>query len=231
MNIGNNDFSTAYPVIIFNLTNKKLSIPKEEYNYDILILDTDNQLKLHHITKIAIILSDLETNTQLEKVSRLISYLKENEIVPIVFSENNIPAIIRNTTLVINNASIDDLKLFLKVLDLLVFKICLVCIDFNDVIEFLKSSTGEMILYKKENIPLKKSLKQIEKDLGQNNFEKSIILMEIGYNQPFQEADEIISDIYNKLNSESFLYQVCLDKNLKENQINLYLVLINEQER
>ncbi len=49
----------------------------------------------------------------------------------------------------------------------------------------------------------------------------------MGYHQTFQEAEELISGIYSKLNLKGFLYQVCLDENFKENQINLYLTLIS----
>ncbi len=57
MNKENNSYMAAknkfndYPIIIFNLASREIFISKEEYNYDILILNTTNLPELHHAKK------------------------------------------------------------------------------------------------------------------------------------------------------------------------------------
>jgi len=57
-------------------------------------LNTNDLSKLHHTTKIAVIISDLEIDTQIKRVFNLTNKLKKNNIISII-SENNVPKIIK----------------------------------------------------------------------------------------------------------------------------------------
>ncbi len=212
---------THYPIAIFNLDNKDYSIQTDKYRYNILVLNPEDKINLPKNTKIwiGIIVSDFKEKRQIEKALNIISILKQNNIKHLVFAKNEAPTKIKEISYIAENISDEKLTLFLKFMDLLVFKPCLVGIDYNDVVNLFSKNNGKLEYCKFQNI----DLEQLNRYLPNHKNKKLFLVVEVGIDKSFFEAENIITNIINFLKPKHTIFQICLNK-----KINLYILHMND---
>jgi len=223
-----NEEYTFYPIAIFILDKKNYKFQKSQFNYDFLIFHPEDKTNLPQKTKIGIgiIISDFKGEEQTEKALNIISTLKQNNIKSLVFSQNKVPTAVEETSYIAEGISKTDIELFLKILDCLVFKPCLVGVDYNDVINIFSKNKGNLSIY--EILNLNTDLKQLKEYLPNSKPKKSFIIIELGLDLSYIEAEDLITKIIDFLQPKQILFQVCLNENLSHEKINLYTVLIDD---
>ncbi|WP_293444858.1 hypothetical protein [Persephonella sp.] len=186
-------------------------------------------LKIFKKDKIIFIISNFKENWQENAVREIINKARENKSKILLITLNNPPLEFKNKVYTFKARNENQLLAIPKLLIGSVLTPGLVCIDPDDMYEYLiRKDYGKIEYFSyKTNPNMLNKFKDFINDNISKNIKSIFIQIELSYENQFKDVEDTVSIFKNILNPENIIYSAWFDKNYENKEMKIYLIIFN----
>ena len=186
-------------------------------------------LKIYKKDKIIFVITNFKENWQKNAVRKIINKSRENKSKILLITLNNPPLEFEKEVYTFKAKDENQLLTIPKLLIGSVLTPGLICIDPSDMYEYLfKKDYGKIDYFSYKTNP--RMFNELEEFINNNipkNLESLFIQIELSYENQFKDVENAVSIIKETLNPENLIYSAWFDKNYKNKEMRIYLIIFN----
>ncbi|WP_457627035.1 hypothetical protein [Persephonella sp.] len=226
-----------YPISVFILNENKDElislIKKELYHERGIIFNDKDSFNIRKTTKIGVIISDFEEDWHVKEAENIITKLLEKDIRLFCVSTGKIPKRLKSKSYFLENSRIEDVSCFLKILQSFAYPPTksMVCTDTTDLLNFLDKESGKVNIFSYHLQSNRK--KEFEDFLHKKRGlkpQKIIVIIDMSLDNRYSDGENIIEVCKEILEPQKILFNIYLDENLTDHQMNVYLLYIGDEQ-